>query len=247
MNIAVCYLLPLDNFAERFKTHANEWASTYKLFLPTIKHDVVIVFSNGVINEEHKTIFNGIEFRSIEFNGGGWDIGAFQASTKVLDYDFVVFMNARTYFWKEGWLERLVDARQSRGEGLYGASASYEFCSLWCRIGSGRNSHIRTSCFGCNPKILAEYPYLIDSREKSFEFESGMWNFAQWFEDIGMNVMMVTWDGEYLKADWRKPPNIFRRGDQSNCLVRDRHTRMYETACATDKKVFEKCADIGSA
>jgi hypothetical protein len=39
--------------------------------------------------------------------------------------------------------------------------------------------------------------------------------------------MMVTWDGEWRRKDWRTPQNIFRRGDQSNLLVCDHHTEIY--------------------
>lgn len=247
MKIAVCYIFPLDNLVNEFESHAKIWTGTYLQYQPKIEHEVVVTYCNGMPTAAQKAIFSGLNHTTATYGGGGWDIGAFQAMSLSLEHDIVVFMNARTFFWKPGWLDRLVWARQSRGEGLYGASASFEFCSLWCRSGHGTNPHIRTSCFACNPKILREYPYLIDSREKGFEFESGMWNFANWFEDSGYNVMMVTWDGEYHKADWRKPPNIFRRGDQSNCLIRDRHTSMYETSSREVKLQLEESANLGSS
>src|SRR5512146_1795913 len=107
MSIAVCYILPLDNLAATFSTHAREWVSTYTLFRPTIDHDVIIIYSNGTRTAEHEAVFSQIKYTPLEFNGGGWDIGAFQGAALSLDHDFVVFMNARTYFWKPGWLDRL--------------------------------------------------------------------------------------------------------------------------------------------
>jgi hypothetical protein len=47
--------------------------------------------------------------------------------------------------------------------------------------------------------------------------------------------VLVTWDGFYLRDEWRKAPNIFRRGDQSNCLMFDRHHEIYEASTPQQK------------
>lgn len=74
-------------------------------------------------------------------------------------------------------------------------------------------------------------------------FESGAWNFSKWYEDMGYQVWMVTWDGMYARADWRTPENVFRKGDQSNLLVSDRHTALYAEADANTKAYLKKQAD----
>jgi hypothetical protein len=53
----------------------------------------------------------------------------------------------------------------------------------------------------------------------------------------------VTWDGDYDLPEWRKPDNIFRRGDQSNLIVRDRHADAYEVSTEAGKRVLEVLAN----
>jgi hypothetical protein len=43
--------------------------------------------------------------------------------------------------------------------------------------------------------------------------------------------------------DWRKPPNIFRRGDQSNCLLFDHHCDTYAAASQEERARLEAMAD----
>jgi len=243
MKVEVIYQLPMDNLTPEFLACAEMWADTYREYSAGADHEVVICCSNGVATERERSLFRGIKCRFEEIASNGWDIGAFQTMAERLTSDFAVFMNSRTYFWKPGWLARLVATRLEVGEGLFGASASYEYCPLGSN--TGPNPHIRTSCFACSPAVLSEYPYRVDSRDDGFRFESGCWNFSTWFEDCGYPVRLVTWDGAYRKDQWRTPPNIFRRGDQSNCLVQDRHTTMWRNASDELKRVFSASADSG--
>lgn len=246
-NPALVYCYPLDDLPT-FTPCAIRWTETYHKFHPGWGHDIHIAFSNGAIKKEHKRLFQGIHFKAHNFQGGGWDIGTYQWMSARLagDYDFVVFMNARAHFWKEGWLRRLMEAREEKFDpnGLYGPSASFERCPLkWPLIRTGKDPHIRTATFATNPKTFNRYPFLVDSREKGFMFESGQWNFSKWYEDMGYQVWMVTWDGMYAKADWRTPQNVFRKGDQSNLLVCDRHTEMFATGDEQTRIALTKNAD----
>lgn len=178
--------------------------------------------------------------------GPGWDIGTYQWQARVLQqYQWVVFMNARTHFHKEGWLARLVAAITDNfhPNALYGLSASYERCPI--RTKEKINPHIRTAAFCTNPKTFSRYPYRVDTRDKGFLFESGRWNFSVWYADMGYPVWFVTWDGIWGKADWRNPPNIFRRGTQKNLLVWDRHTKAYNEASPEMRLHMEMNADSG--
>ena len=62
-------------------------------------------------------------------------------------------------------------------------------------------------------------------------------------EEEGLQTRLVTWDGSYDLPDWRKPPNIFRRGDQSNLIVRDRHADAYTVSDAEGKAKLEGLAN----
>jgi len=245
--VALVYQCPINEYAV-FASDAKRWAATRLQYDPGFPCDNHIVFTNGDAGSEHRKVFGGIQFKEHLFVGGGWDIGANQwVSGKLKEYDLAVFMNARGYFNRAGWLARLMEARDSEfdANGLYGISTSCEPSPIPNPYVIGPNPHVRTGCFATRPSALNRYPYLINSRAKSFMFESGPWNVSQWYEDMGYKVLMVTWDGVYWKCDWRKPDNIFRRGDQSNLLVRDRHTAMFDSASDQERAILSSRADGG--
>ena len=166
----------------------------------------------------------------------GRDIAAHQAIAPYLDCDFAVFMSARVFFKREGWLMRLMEVRRLCGEGVYGIMASNEACPLYPEQKS--NPHMRTCLFGCNPKDMSRHDQ-VKSVEQSFEFESGggINNVAKW------QTFLVGWDGIYDKATWRKMPNGFRSGDQSNLLAHDRHSLAFDLATPEQKVMLTRIAD----
>ncbi len=180
----------------------------------------------------------------------GRDIAAHQAIAPYLDCDFAVFMCARVFFWKDGWLKRLVEAREKHGDGLYGAMSSLEACPL--EQDHTPNPHIRTCFFGMRPKFLRSILNDVVTKECGFRFESsrsgltGHCLFASnWCNAKGeaFTVRMVTWDGSYELNDWRKPENVYRKGDQSNLIAFDRHTSIYDAATTDQKSFLEKIAN----
>ena len=226
MKITLAYLTPLDEWVT-FGPCAKRFVDTYRQFPPQIDHELVVVGCNGTALDAIWRLFKDVSSRFETYHGRGRDCGAGQTIADKVDCDFLVLANAGVYFHRDGWLRRFAEARMEHGEGLYGASASYESYPYT----SGRlNPHIRTAFYGCNPKTFRQYPFKIDSREKCFKFESGERKFLQWFEDRGEPSLLVTWDGCYQKQDFRKPPNVFRKGDQSGNIVYDRHTEIYELA-----------------
>lgn len=239
MNTVLLYLYVQGN--PEFHQCALRFIATYKQYDPGEPHKLHVVTSEGPVTDTVRALFSGICDNFSESPSAGWDIGAEQYMARQIDCDFLVCMTSRSYFWRAGWLKRLADERRKHGEGLYGTTGSYESCPLTPH--TGKNPHIRTAMYAMNPHIYRRYPYTIDSRDKGFMFESGPWNFATWFREIGYPTLMVAWDGCYDVADWRKPPNIFRRGNQSNVLAFDRHTLMYEQADPARKAALARSAD----
>ena len=74
-------------------------------------------------------------------------------------------------------------------------------------------------------------------------FESGANSITSWADRAGYPTVLVTVDGRYFKGNWRKPANIFRRGDQSNMLIHDRHTQLLENASPEEKRKLSLDAD----
>lgn len=223
---------------EYYKPFSHRWAATYKLYKPRIEHDVKIVCCGDDMPDEMVNPFYGqIASGRITYTGAGSDIGACQYAMQQVDSDFVLCMSTPVYFWRTGWLERIVEARQFFGDGLYGPMASNQ-----------NRPHIRTSCWGVDPKTFAQYPHLIDNREKcswaeSFDHDNEGWQISDWYRNQGKPAMLVTWDGVWAKQDWRKPNNIFRRGDQSNCPVWDQHVDVYFVSHYHERLALEKLAD----
>jgi hypothetical protein len=214
-----------------YEQHSREFVETYLQFPPGIEHELVVGTVGGDANAwaRSREIFGRLNCLFKSEPPEGWDITHHQSIAKTLDCDFAVFCTSRTYFWRAGWLKRLVEARLQLGEGLYGSVGSYEV-----------NPHIRTVLFGCNPQALRDFPHLVDTRQKAGWFEAGKWNFTGRFNG---RAYMVTWNNVYLQPDWRTPPNIFRRGDQSNMLAWDKHSKIYAEASPAQKKELEKQAD----
>jgi len=245
MTITLMYLWPLDARSQ-FLNCALKWTSSYLAHPSEVPHEVLICMSNGSATAEDEAIFSDIPHRTCGYAGGGWDIGSYQSVAQECDSDMVVFSNTRTNFWKNDWLLPFVNAFERFGpKGLYGATASYERCPINMDIFP--NPHIRTACFATSPNQFRKFPYIVDSREKGFRFESGDWNFCDWYADHGWPVKMVAADGQcYDRPQWRRPDNIFRRGNQSNVLVRDRHTDAYDAASPDEKNQLDATAGLST-
>lgn len=197
-------------------TEHRRW-ETYLQFRPTIPHELIIV--NRYADADPGP-YEGVATRFIRYDGGGWDCGTWKDVGGSLDADLVVCCNSSLYFVRSGWLDRLVDEFARHGTALYGPLAS-----LLC------NPHLRTPCLAFPPEVVRGYPEAIVNRDNTFQFEALGYprtpNFTMWCRSKGWKTWEVTWDGCYDLPDWRRPANIYSKGDQSNCLVRDRHCDLY--------------------
>jgi len=239
MKVAILYLWPQDNAAE-FEPYANQWAQSFKANDSGFAYDLHVCACGPRANYSRP---HWLPYRTSvhHYEGGGYDIGAQQFSAKKIDADLLVTGTARHYYWKPGWLARIVEAFQQYGDGLYAAGTSLEKCPLGCK--DFPNPHIRTANYAMTPERFRRYPFLIDNREKGYLFESGEWNIARWFWDSGLPVVQVCWDGFYPNRDsWRNVRNSFRKGDQSNLLVRDKHTDNFDAQDPRTKLEWRKRA-----
>lgn len=210
--------------ADEFNEAAKRFVASYKEFPAEHEHDLVVVFCNGSASPEMIEIYDGLTPRNVFYDGSGRDVGAQQATALESKCDFSVAVNSRVYFHKAGWLKRMMEAREQNGPGVYAAMASFEGCPLgqvW------PNPHLRTAFYGMDTELWHQFPHAINSRADSFRFESGEWNIANWCEANGYRAMLVSWGGCWDRHDWRQVPNGFRSGDQSNCLVWDRHVDIF--------------------
>lgn len=235
MNVALLYLRILKKFDPSHPEHksyeesAVRFLKTYLRYIPEIPHRLVVVNCG---DSRHDGMFDCVVTDYRTYSGGGYDCGTYQEIGSKLDSDLVVGLNTHTHFWKHGWLERIVEAVEKHGPGVYGATASYEL-----------HPHLRTPCIVFSPQVMAKYPYKVTSREQASWFEAGPNNFSLWALKNNYPSLLVTADGVMEMKDWRKPDNIFRRGDQSNCLVRDRHTDIFDAETPQEREILAARAD----
>jgi len=211
---------------------AKRWLDTYRKFMPKIPHELIVVDSDHAAIKPSE--MDPLIRHHLVYTGGGWDCGTWQFVGSHVDTDLLVCCNTSTYFVRDGWLERIVAEVETYGKGLYGPMTSLAYFP-----------HIRTPCMIFQPEVIRGYPFVVDSRPKTYSFEclGGGNNFTLWCKANGYQVKMVTWDGCYDMADWRKPPNVFWKGDQSNLLVKDRHANRYDTGTPESRVLLTKEAD----
>lgn len=226
--------------AEYYLPFSQRWARTYREYNAGCAHELIILCCGAPADEHVKATYGGLFCTYDTYLGAGSDIGACQSALKKLS-GFVVCMSTPVYFWRPGWLRRLVEAREFFGDGLYGPMASYQ-----------NAPHIRTSCWGVDAATFQKYPHLIDCREKccwaeSYDHQGELWQISKWYASINKPALMVSWSEVSDKAHWRTPENIFRRGNQTNCLVWDQHVDVYNAAHYHERLDFAKQADTITA
>lgn len=223
---------------EHYVPFEQQFIDTYLKFDSGCEHELRVVSCGLPVSDGIRDMYRDVADSFDEYLGAGSDLGAEQDAMKRFDADIIVSLATPVSFWKSGWLARLVQAREKHGDGLYGPFASYEYLP-----------HIRTSCWMVDRDTFLKYPHTIDTRAKCYWAEhsdrsTALWQFTFWYCSLGKPTLMVTWDGEYEPLDWRNPDNIMYRGDQSNCLIHDRYTRMYGTMSLAEKS--NKAIQVGT-
>lgn len=230
----IIYPIPFDNWSE-FKPYVDRFAKTLKQFPPGIHYELFPVSIFGTPTNEVLELFYDTKARwGVSYWGNGCDAGCWQtAASKIfLPQDFIVCCTSRVFFFKENWLEKLVEARESGGAGVYSTSASKE-----------TQPHLCLRCVGVDAEFLATYPVTITDRPTGRNLEVGDLgnpNLAQHVMNLGGAANVVYRSGRHPLEDAFEAENIFRRGDQSNLLVHDRHTEIYREADAEEKKRLER-------
>lgn len=204
---------------------------SYLKFDAGAPHDLVIIDRNGDSPDDVPGA------KHLRYDKEGWDCGAWQFAGRTIETDLLACFNSSCHITGDGWLKRFVEAVEEHGEGLYGPLTSYEIMP-----------HIRTPCMIFQPKVIQGYPMEVQDRPDTYRFESMGWpngtpNFTIWAGLQGFQTRLVTWDGCYDLPQWRDPPNIFRRGDQSNLIIKDRHVEAYSVSDAAGKARLEGLAD----
>jgi hypothetical protein len=217
VTVTVCYI----HFpgSEKSQSYLYRFFTSYHQYPPGADCRVVLV-SNAKPFDDLNRVYTDKDWQIVyRPSNEGKDIGAHIEVARTFKPELIVSFGQSVYFHREGWLRRLLEARVKNGPGMYGMLSSNLV-----------RPHLNTTCFACDADLLAHYPEHVVTQEHRYSFEHGKFPFWKWVETHGKQVRLVTFDGDWRPVDWRVPPNIFWRGDQSNCLVWCHHTDKFANA-----------------
>jgi GT2 family glycosyltransferase/Tfp pilus assembly protein PilF len=231
IRIAVVYVHPIPPEPKHLE-QTQRFLQSYREFPAQQDHTLYVMCNGGPPTDETRALFSSVNCQFREHDDTGWDIGAFQRAAREIGCDMMVFLGGHAYFRKAGWLRRMAEVFDPAH--LFGATASHE-----------HDSHIRTTGFWCAPDLLRSYPHQVVTYPQRLEFEQGEKSLTRWAQSLGRQCFMVTWSGCYPVLEWRDERNwnIYRRGDQSECLVFDRVTDNYAQCVAHERYCQEGLAD----
>ena len=227
VNVAYIYL-PGD---EEHKRWAHRFVFSITHHRPSLPYKFTVICNGPHFDGEE--VFGPMgKYQVFHHDDSGWDIGGYIAFSKVCSDDILYCMGGTAYVRSDAWLERPLESWSKHGPGMHGTLATFEI-----------RPHINTSGFITTPELLSAYPLPVESKQHRYEFEHGFNSFWIMVNRAGLQTLLVTHCGEYSWPDWRHPPNIYRRGDQSNLLTHFRHTDNYAAADPTLRGFMESMAD----
>jgi hypothetical protein len=211
----------------------KNFLDSFRKFGPGEPCELVVVFNNGKPSDTDKALYEGIpSVKFLEHDNSGFDIGAFIAASHQIDNPMAVYFGGTAFLQRAGWLVELHKAWDAHGPGFYGTLSTYEV-----------SPHLNTTGFACAPELMRRYPHKVNTKEERYAFEHrgrAMWRMVA---GMGLPTKLVTWDGVWDWQDWRTPPNIYRRGDQSNCCTYFRHSTNFAFADDRTKRYMSALAD----
>ncbi len=216
-----------------YKQAAKRFAASYKAYPPEYAHRLILINSNGGLTDDVAANFSDIPHEVIVYRGSGWDIGGHHFAAFTLPPDeWIMGLSSWTHFRRPGWLKAFAEAREKFGDGLFGSTSSFE-----------KRPHIRGTGYLIRCGRIHRYPHGCNSREESLTHEAGETSLTDWCINEGYGAWLVTPEKTVPLAESRSLPNIFRRGDQSNIWIYDKHTEVYDNAAAKEKTRLELLAD----
>ena len=233
MNVAVVYTAVTTGHLT--SDLIARFVSTWHEHPPGAPCDLWVACNGGPLLSEQVLMFAPMSAKMFpRVNDTGKDLtGYIDASIgPCASYDMVLFLGETVFFHREGWLKRLVEAATKYGAGMYGPWGSNVV-----------RTHLQTTAFFCDPKLLTQYPSRPNDNPSRMSWEHGENAFWRWVANRGRPVRLVTFDGEYEPRMWRYPPNIIWRGDQSNCLFFCNHSEAYANASPLTKHQWSMNCD----
>lgn len=230
MTVEVAYVHPMV-CEDPWRDYAIRFVASYHEFPPGERHISTIICNGGQPTAFEHGLFSLMDqTRFFWHDNSGMDIGAYQSLARNTTADLLLCLGASVYFWKAGWLKRILEAWERHGPGLYGFSASHQ-----------GSPHLNTTLFCCPPRLLVScYPEKVNTNAERYAFENSPNCFWRRVARTGAPVFLITWNGDWPPGAWALPQNGLRRGDQSNLLAWFNHTDGYLAAHPAERQRLER-------
>ena len=173
MKVDVAYTCVIGGAATLL--YATRFASTHDAFDGGYPHRVVPICNGGPPPLTVNFIFEHLKPYFFQRSNDGWDIGGYREAAygPCADADIMVCFGQSVHFHRPGWLEKIVQAWETFGPGMYGFLSSNLV-----------RPHIQTTAFATSPKFLREYPNKVLTKADRYQFEHGSRSFMNRWASI---------------------------------------------------------------
>lgn len=238
LDLAVVYL---NRAATETEAAARErFIKAYQRFFPEVPHELYVVnkgFSTEQLIEQYM-LFKDLAPRFINVDDRGLDLEAYRKAALQIEEPIIFFMNTHSEPLQHGWLDKVYEVfTSSRQIGLVGCSGNLETLHpFFSGFPKYPNYHIRTNGFMIRRRdyldMVGDRP--LETKIQAYQFESGRQSMTWMIQASGRQALVVGRRGNVRpKILWRA--GIFRSGNQSNLLLADNQSRVYQTASLIGK------------
>ncbi|HEV2953342.1 MAG TPA: hypothetical protein VG015_04570 [Candidatus Dormibacteraeota bacterium] len=208
----------------------------------------------------YRMVAGRVPHRELIVPNSDFDIGSYFFAAKNIDSRYLCFLNSTAHIKGPDWLRLLHDALTQPGVGAVAPCGSWEhFHGLvsfalefipvsWRGAGAGLkrrwklaearrarppspNYHLRTSMLMVERRLWLElWPGRTRTKWHAYRFEAGPKSLTWQLQARGLEVLVVGRNGRgYTKEEWPES-GTFRSRDQSNLLLADKQTLLYDVA-----------------
>jgi len=124
-NIGVIYLIWAPLGIHTFKNFLQSYINN----LPSIEHDLVIIFNGFSSDEqtkEYKLLLKNLKYRSYFIKDKCLDIAAYLIAADHFNYEYLCFLNSYCVILDKDWLTKMYRIASQNNVGMIGATGSYD-------------------------------------------------------------------------------------------------------------------------
>lgn len=199
----------------------------------------------------------------------GFDWGAYFAALPHVNARWICLLNSFSEPQVPGWLRLLVKAAAGKGQGIAGATGSWESIRTEQPMDSGLvarslqtlrtvrywkqfrhfqpfpNPHLRSTGIVVRSDLLADFVRantIPTDKMAALKLESGRSGLSRFAEQRGAQLVVAGSDGNAFAKDEWPASRTFRAGRQENLIISDNRTRDYAAATPDIRSDLERRA-----